>query len=436
MVKRCCIRRLILIVAAGSFFTTALCAQQATVTIDIKTAIERARGNSLQFQSASLAVDLAGIDKALAKYAFYPSVSNNNQFNYNQGNGAPEGTFVAGNGVREYVVQGVVRQDIMVPGRMAEYRRSIAAEAVAAAKKDVTLRGVVATVFQNYYGIVIAQRHLNNAQQSLEDARRLVRITEKLESGGEAAHTDVLKAQLMLRQRERDVQDAQFAAEKNKIALAALMFADFTMDYTVVDDLASAPSLDSFDRIQASAKEKSPDLRAAQAVINQEEYGIEIARGASKPTLSVEYLFGIDSPKFAIHDDEGFRRLGSGAQATLTIPLFNWSATRNKVRQAELKLQQAKLDLTLTQRELNSSLQSTYLEAKAAHAQLDSLKQSLELAEASLRLTSLRYEAGESGILEVVDAQTALAQARNAYDDGLSRYRLALSTIQTLTGKY
>ena len=37
-------------------------------------------------------------------------------------------------------------------------------------------------------------------------------------------------------------------------------------------------------------------------------------------------------------------------------------------------------------------------------------------------------------VLEVVDAQSTLAQARNAYDDGLSRYRLALASIQTLTG--
>jgi outer membrane protein TolC len=436
MRSKCCMQRLILIAMACCLFSEILHAQQATVTIDIKAALERARTNSPQFQSASIAVDLARIDSYLARTAYYPSVNYNNQFIYNQGNGSPEGTFIGGNGVREYISQGVVREDIVLPGRKDEYKRSIAAETVAAAKRDVALQGIVATVFQNYYGIVAAQRHLSNAQQSLEEARRLVRITEKLESGGEVAHSDVLKAQLTMRQRERDVQDGHFAVKKNKIALAVLIFPDFTTDYAVADDLASAPPLETFDQIQALAKEKSPDLRAAQATISQEEYGKAIARNASLPTVSVEYLFGIDSPKFAIHDEEGFRRIGSAAQATLTIPLFNWGATRNKVRQAELKLQQAQLDLTLTQRELNSNLRSSYLEAEAAFTQLDSLKQSVDLSAESLRLINLRYEAGESSILEVVDAQTALAQARNAHDDGLSRYRLALSTIQTLTGNY
>jgi outer membrane protein TolC len=49
-------------------------------------------------------------------------------------------------------------------------------------------------------------------------------------------------------------------------------------------------------------------------------------------------------------------------------------------------------------------------------------------------LTLLRYEAGEATALEVVDAQNTVTQARNAYDDGLGRYRIAIVTLQTLTG--
>jgi len=33
-----------------------------------------------------------------------------------------------------------------------------------------------------------------------------------------------------------------------------------------------------------------------------------------------------------------------------------------------------------------------------------------------------------------VDAETTLAQARNAYDDGLVRYRVAVAGVQTLAG--
>jgi outer membrane protein TolC len=65
---------------------------------------------------------------------------------------------------------------------------------------------------------------------------------------------------------------------------------------------------------------------------------------------------------------------------------------------------------------------------------VDSLRTSLDLATESLRLTVLRYQAGDARLLEVVDAQSTLTQARNAFDDGLVRYRAALVALQTLTG--
>ena len=48
----------------------------------------------------------------------------------------------------------------------------------------------------------------------------------------------------------------------------------------------------------------------------------------------------------------------------------------------------------------------------------------------------MRYQGGEATVLEVVDAQTTLTQARNAYDDAWVRYRVALANLQTLTGSF
>jgi len=64
------------------------------------------------------------------------------------------------------------------------------------------------------------------------------------------------------------------------------------------------------------------------------------------------------------------------------------------------------------------------------------LQQSAELAAQGVRLTNLRYQAGEATALEVVDAQNSLVQARNNYDDGEARYRLAIANLQTVTGVF
>ena len=118
------------------------------------------------------------------------------------------------------------------------------------------------------------------------------------------------------------------------------------------------------------------------------------------------------------------------------MPIWNWGAVRSRVKQAELRVQQARTDLSFTQRQLLANLNAFYLEARAASNQISSLKHSLDLAEESLRLTVLRYQAGEVSVLEVVDAQSTAFGARNAYADGLARYRLALGALQTLTGVF
>jgi len=371
-----------------------------------------------------------------ARASLLPSASSFNQYIYTQANGTPSGIFVANDGVHIYNNQALVHGDIIAPGKRADYQRAIAAEAAARAKADIAARGLAATVVQNYYSLLAAKRKYANAQQSLKEAREFSDITRKLEAGGEAAHSDAVKAEIQLAQRERDAQDAQLAIERTRIGFGVLLFTDYTQQFSVEDNLATAPALPERVQVQQMAGRNNPDIRAAQATVRQQEFELKSARAAYLPTLSFDYFYGIDANQYAIWDREHLRNLGSVAQGTLTIPIWNWGATRSKVRQSDLRLQQARLDLSLAQRQLLANLDAFYLEVQAASAQVDSLRRSAELAAESLRLTLLRYQAGEVTVLEVVDAQTTLALARNAQDDGLVRYRVGLAALQTLTGVF
>jgi len=403
------------------------------ISIDFPTALDRARQYGTQVQIANIAAQLAREDRIQAKAAFFPVISQFNQFIYTEPNGTPSGVFIANDGPHVYNSQANVHSDLSLVKR-ADYRRTLAAEAVARAKADLAIRGLVFTVVQDYYGLVAAQRKLGNAQQSLVEAQRFLDITQKQEKGGEAAHADVVKAQLQSQQRERDVQDAQLAVDRARITLAVFIFPDFNQSYTVVDDLQAVNPLPAFGELEGLAAANSPDLRAAQATVQQEYAGVSSARAAFYPSLSFDYWFGIDANQVAIYDRENHRNLGSAAQATLNIPVWNWGSLQSKVRQAELRQQQAQLDLKLTQRQLMANINSFYQEARIASTQIDSLSHAVDLSTESLRLTLLRYQAGEATALEVVDAQSTLALARNAYADGLARYRVALGNLQTLTG--
>ena len=195
------------------------------------------------------------------------------------------------------------------------------------------------------------------------------------------AHSDVVKAQIQVAQRTRDAQDAELAALKSRLGLSVLVFPDFRDTFTVVDDLQTIAPLPPLADVKASAEANSPDVRAAEASVQQETSGIEIARGGVLPSVSFDYFYGINANQFATHDPEGNRLLGSVAQVQLNVPLWSWGAAQSKLTQAQLREQAAKGDLTLAQRQLQASVTTFHREAEIARDQVASLRESLDLAD-------------------------------------------------------
>jgi outer membrane protein TolC len=161
---------------------------------------------------------------------------------------------------------------------------------------------------------------------------------------------------------------------------------------------------------------------------------VSSARAAYLPDLGLSFAYGIDATQFAVHGIDGTRNLGYSATATLDIPVWDWLSTQHKVRQAEILRDVAKTTLTATQRRLIAQLDESYAEASVARDQMQSLELSAQTAQESLRLTRLRYTAGEATVLEVVDAQNSLTSAELAREDGMVRYQTALANLQILTG--
>ncbi len=418
-------------------------------TLTLQDALQRARQYGGLTQSANLAVLQAAEDRFQAQKANLPVLSAFNQYINTQGDRTPSGVFVANDGVHVYNEQATVHEEALMLVRHGELRRAMAAEAVAKAKVEVAARGLNSTVIQNYYAILGAQHHAANTQLSLMDAQRFLDITQQQEQAGEAARVDIIKAQLSLKQLQRDLQDAEVQVEKAKIALGVLLFPDFSAEFTVTDDFNQTPALPAKSDAQSQAVGSSPDLKVAKASIDEAGYDAEVARYGYLPSLGIDLFYGIDANQFAVtshhtqdtgrstlpnYEVNSRRNLGYVAQATLNIPVWNWGATRSKVKQAEQRKDQAQADLRIAEKTLQGTVEGAYAEARGALAQLDSLRETLGLATENLRLTVIKYQAGEAAALEVVDAQNVLAAARNALDDGVARYRIALATLETLTG--
>lgn len=433
---------------AASFAQTSATAptQGAPVMITLQDALERARQNDPQYHDSMTQLGLSREDRVQARAGLLPGVNFNNSFIYTEGTGplpascqnaalgCPNSRFIANNGVHEYISQGNVHEALSLTN-VADYRRADAALAMARAKAEVATRGLVVTVTQLYYGLVVSERKYATAQRAATEAARFLDISQKLENGGEVAHADVIKARIQAQQQQRDLQEAQVDMQRSRLDLAVVIFKDFNQDFAVVDDLQTPELLPTFPEVESAGQKNNPDLRAALAAYQVANHEVTSAWGGLLPSLSVDYFYGIDSNKFAIRTD-GVRNLGYSAVATLQIPIFSWGSDRSKLKQAELRRDQANVELSYAQRQLLSHLRQYYNEAETARSEMESLASSAELAADSLRLTTMRYQAGESTVLEVVDAQNTLTQARNAYDDGQSRYRISIANLQTLTGTF
>jgi outer membrane protein TolC len=406
----------------------------APLTITLQDALQRARVNSPEFRAALTELGLAKEDKVQSRAALLPGVDYNTSFLYTQGNGTPAARYIANNGVHEYISQANAHEAISLAG-VADYRRTVAAEAVARARSEIAARGLVVTVTQSYYELVAAGRKYATAQRAATEAQRFFNISQKLEHGGEVAHSDVVKAQIQYQQQQRDLREAELAMNRSRLELAVLLFPDFNQNFTVVDDLQAPQAVPPIDEVRAMAGRKNPQLRAALATLEEAHHEVTAAWGGFLPALSVDYFYGIDANHFATRTD-GVRNLGYAAVASLQFPIWSWGTNRSKLKQADLRQTQARLELTFAQKKLLSDLQSFYQEVEASRAELESLTGSAELATESLRLTNLRYQAGEATVLEVVDAQNTLTQALHAADDGQVRYRVSIANLQTLTGSF
>lgn len=415
----------------------------APLRLTLQDALNRARKNSVPFQAAVTNAGLARQDRRQAFSNLLPSVVYDNSAIYTQSAG-PAATaatglpvvFIANNAVHEYISQANVHEALDVAG-IANYRKLSAAAAVAKWQAEIASRGLVVTVTQGYFGIAAAQRKVETARRSADEGERFFKVTQELEAGGEVAHADVIKAELQMRERQRGLQEAQLAFLNARLDFSVLIFPKLEENFEVTEDLHASVALPTLAEVQERAARDNPDVRAALAAVQESNHDVFGARAGYLPSLTLDYFYGIDAPRFATHtvvNGQKFSNLGSSAVATLNIPIWNWGVTQSRVKQAELRRDQSKRELSLAQRKLLAEIRSRYAEAETALNEQEGLSRSAQLAEESLKLVTLRYRNGESTVLEVVDAQNTFAQANGVYQDGAVRYRVALANLQTLTG--
>ena len=415
----------------------------AASSISLAEAIHRAQANEPTFAVSLGTQRTAGINSYLAKTALLPTAAYHNQMLFTQSNGTTnkggevgnqsQPIFIANNAIHEYTSQVSINETIGLK-QIADAQVASATAARAMAELEVARRGLVSSVVALYYQVSAAEKKQRLFMQALQEADAFTSLTQKREAAREVAHADVIKAQLQQQQRQRDLSDADVAADRARLELAVLLFADPRTSYAT-EEPGAPPTLPAQDEVNRLASNKNPEIRSALAEMRAANAGVLSARAAYLPDVALNFNYGIDAPQFATHGrPNDVKNLGYSISGTVDLPVWDWFSTQKRVKQSEIQRDVAKVNLTAAQRRLIANLEETYREATAARDQLGLLDESVRLASESLRLTKLRYQAGEATVLEVVDAQNTFLAAETAQADGVVRYQAAFAALGLLTG--
>jgi outer membrane protein TolC len=375
-----------------------------------------------------------------AQAAFLPKVSAPLSYIYTSpALGQPAGTprapsFIANNAISEYQAFVNVAGDFDIAGRLrATLAKNRALLAAAHAGTDVAKRALAQAVLETYYGLALAIAQRIAAEGNLAAAEEFEHITSLLLSGGEIAPVDLTRAHLQTIARRDELEKARANEEVAAGSLRVLVGYDFSRPISTTDLALVLPNNVEFQQFNPGDIPRRPEFAQLEAQLRAAKQEIKIARADRLPALSYSMNGGFDTdslkgPRLKEHS-------GVSAVVSLTIPIFDWGATRSKERQARLRVQLAENERIVALRGFTQQFYAARAQAASAAERVRLAREGVLQAQDNLAASIARYRAGEAQIIEVTDAQTMLVTQRTALYQALFDYQTALGRLRQATGR-
>ena len=169
------------------------------------------------------------------------------------------------------------------------------------------------------------------------------------------------------------------------------------------------------DEVYANAVLNKPAIQAAQARLEGSKQSIKIAQSALYPSLNLNGSIGTNyystlNRTFSQQLGDNFSRY---VGLSLSIPIFNRFATRNRIRTAKLQRDDYALKLESTKKTLYKEIQQAWYNASAAESKYASSATAAEASKASFELTSKKYENGTATAVAYNEAKQNLMKAQS-----------------------
>ena len=295
-----------------------------------------------------------------------------------------------------------------------------------AAAADVRMANLaVALEAKNAYRRVLLSEHFVEAfDNRVDESRERVRIAEEAFKEGRIAKYDLLRNQTELAEAEQELVNAQRDKDQALIDLKAALGLSQDSQLTLSGDLVAEPIQETLEDALAKAQAARPELAAVDARIQSAKAGVDIAGSAFSPQL------------YAVAMQDFVRVNGWGSDhgytvgVTAAVPILDGGRRRSTRREAQAMLESVQAQRRSVIIAITRDVTSAWTQLQAAGKNVVLSQAAVDQAEEDYRVVRLRYEAGKSINVEVLDALAAVTRARtnyaqSQYDYGIAQDRLA-----------
>jgi len=305
-------------------------------------------------------------------------------------------------------------------------------------KQDLrgAMQDLIYDVTVAYYGVLKAKKFVELNNESLNMAKSHLDQVKVMFDAGTVTKADVLQSEVQVANAEINLTKAKSALEIAKNSFNNVLGrnlnekVDISEEEFIIEEF-TAPRYEEFLR---EAYEGRPDWK--QFILGKEisENSVALARSGYFPSIAIVGTYGNTKTEYAEHgrtdDLNSWTAILSGSWN-----IFDGLSTPNKVKEAEANLKAQKADEDMVKNGIALEVKDACFNLNTATETIKMAKKALEFAEENYRISELRYNAGVGTNIEVIDAQTALTQARLQYLEAQYDYEIAKARINKVTGK-
>lgn len=322
------------------------------------------------------------------------------------------------------------RYELFAGGRKLATARQARAELEAAEAGELGSRFLVALETErDYYAVLGARELVDVARQRHQRAEEQFSLARARVLGGATVQSDSLQVLLELQRAETDLLNREAELAVARLQLGKRVGSAGPVDAAPITAEAVIPLELGLDAAVQHALSQGPAWRQARAAERASDAALASARSSYLPTVALAGAYTINDNKF-FPSATTRRSLGVS---------MSWSLWNGGVRELAVERAGSARDVARAVREdlergARRDVTEAYVSHQVATRTLEIATTAVAVAAEVLRVQQARYQAGASTILELLDAQTQLAQAESDLVQARYRVRLARAGLEAMLG--